>query len=40
MGWADERKDEQSKLPVRLGFMYMPHVLFPINSGRLAQRAF
>ena len=29
MGWADERKGEKVKLPVRLGFMYMPHGVIP-----------
>ncbi len=25
MGWADQRKGQSKKPPVRLGFMYMPH---------------
>ena len=29
MGWADERKGEKVKIPVRLGFMYMPHGVIP-----------
>ena len=29
MGWADSSKGNNVKLPVRLGFMYMPHGVIP-----------